>query len=139
VNQLSPELTEATSAVLSCSAAADDLLDRVPESDRRGPSYWALLVRHTGGEDGSQAVMLHDTIASGSLQPRSRVEILSPLDENGTRGFSVDKWGYRRSAVIWEEEGIALPSPEWGYMTWIRDPATAIAESGLGSELSDCP
>ena len=138
-NQLGPELTAATRAVLSCSSEAAEALNRVPEADRRSPTYWALLVRQTGGIDGSLALTLHDTIASGSLQPRSRVEILSPLDENGTRGFSVDKWGYRRNAVIWQADDIQLPSPEWGYLNWIRDPAVAIAESGLASQLPDCP
>lgn len=137
-NLLGPELTAATLSVLSCASDSSEVLDRVPDAERRSPTYWALAVRAAGDQDQSRVLRLHDTIASAPLEPSSRVKGLNPLNENGTRGFSADKWGYRRRAVIWPESQLVLPSPEWGYLTWIRNPAAAIAESGLDRQLADC-
>jgi tetratricopeptide (TPR) repeat protein len=137
-NQLGPELTSATISVLTCATDAAEALDRVPEAERRSPTFWALAVREAGNQSPTEALRLHDTISSAPLEPRSRVEALNPLNENGSRGFSADKWGYRRRAVIWPDAGILLPSPDWGYLTWIRDPTAAIAESGLDRQLADC-
>jgi tetratricopeptide (TPR) repeat protein len=135
-NQLSPQLTTATTAVLSCADDAATLLDRVPESDRRSPTYWALLARQS--RDDAAALKLHDVIASNGLEPTTRAPILNPLNENGSRGFSADRWGYRRRPIAWPDSGIRLPSPEWGYMQWIRDPTAAISESGLTTQLAGC-
>ncbi len=66
-------------------------------------------------------------------------ETLNPLSENGLGAFTADRWGYRRAALHLPAFELMLPSPEWGYSTWIRDPKAALRESELADEFPDCP
>jgi tetratricopeptide (TPR) repeat protein len=138
-SSLTEEMREATVAVLTCSRDATDLLAAVDDSDKRSKAYWALVAANEARSGSPQlSLRLLNAIATASVDPRLRVRVLNPLDEDGIRGNNVDKWGYRRTPIRLPIFELQLPSPEWGYEVWLRAPSAAIREAGLTAQFPGC-
>ncbi len=127
ISHVSPSLAAAYVSVMSCSATAGSDLSSVPQADRRGGTYWALEARQAvlDDDDPTVAIQLYSILAGDPLLADGLPKPLNPLAENGVRGSSADRWGYRRPPIHWPDTPWDLPSPRSGFANLVRFPAQA--------------
>jgi hypothetical protein len=111
--------------VMSCDSRAARLLTHAGDADRRQATYWAISFRHgrLNGNGTEPAATLFTIMTSDDLLTGGGTGTLNPLNENGTRGASADRWGYRRQPIEWPPGRWQLPSQRSGLARLLRDPA----------------
>jgi exopolysaccharide production protein ExoQ len=139
-SRLGLTLAAAYLAVMRCDPAAAAALDATDDRDRRQATYWALAVRLTELEGGSsdRIVPIFTIMTGDPLLADPPPRTLNPLHENGARGSSADRWGYRRAPIEWPPTQWDLPSPRAGLVNWYLEPNEAVHVAGLDANLPGC-
>jgi tetratricopeptide (TPR) repeat protein len=121
----SPTIAAEYLAVMSCSDNAASLMHAADASDRRQAMYWALRFRqaNVNGGDLEPARTLFTIMTGDILLADGWSDTLNPLNENGTRGARLDRWGYRRQPIEWPPGDGQLPSQKSGLQRLLQDPA----------------
>jgi hypothetical protein len=125
---------------MACDPNAPALLAVAGDADRRQPTYWLMAYRQAklSGTDIEPAEAIFTTMTSNGLLVFDWDQMLNPLNENGTRGSSGDRWGYRRQPMQWPSARWEIPSQTFGLGHLLIEPKTALGESGLGSLEARC-
>ena len=133
-------LREATESVFQCEDDALGDLSGSTIAEQRTLLYWLLRYRAnaTIGVTDVEAMRIIGIWGGGSLLPEDADATLNPLNENGTPGYSADRWGYRRNPIAWPNAPVKLPSPQAGAVHWLIDPVGAVAEAGLTGRMPSC-
>jgi hypothetical protein len=139
-SRLDRPLSQAYVAVMACDPTAASALAAVPDEDKRQATYWALSVRlaQLRHEDHGRAARMFTIMTGDSSLESGKEPMLNPLNENGARGSSADRWGYRRPTVVWPSTRWDLPSPASGFVIWHLHPALAIEAASLQERLPGC-
>jgi O-antigen ligase len=132
-------LQDAYMAVMTCDPSARQKLSSASDEDRRQATYWALIVRQArlDGKDAGGPARIY-TIMTGDPVFEGVTWRLNPLDENGVRGSSADRWGYRRPSIDWPAARWDLPPPRSGVTMWHLEPRESAATAGLTDQLPGC-
>jgi O-antigen ligase/tetratricopeptide (TPR) repeat protein len=128
-SRFSLPLAGAYLSAMRCDTDAGDRLRRTSDQDRRQATYWALSrrVAQLEGLDGGRYARMYTTMTGDPILEAEDEPALGPFDENGSRGSSADRWGYRRPAIDWPPSRFDLPSPREGFALWHLDPHAAAA------------
>lgn len=139
-SRLDHALSQAYLAVMSCDPAADSKMNAMPEEDRRQATYWALAVRlaQLRDQDPGRAARMFTIMTGDALLESGLVWTLNPLNENGARGSSADRWGYHRPTIDWPSTQWDLPALRSGFVAWHLDPLQALEVAGLHETLRHC-
>jgi tetratricopeptide (TPR) repeat protein/O-antigen ligase len=135
-----PTVAAEYSAAMACEPTASGLLDGANDADRRQATYWAVVAREANlrGASDEPAALLYTIMTGDDLLASSGDEMLNPLNENGTRGASGDRWGYRRQPIDWPPSSWQLPAERSGLERLFIDPTGAVRAAGLDQQLANC-
>lgn len=126
-SSLPEDLAHAAVSTFDCAPDSQAILRELDSSLRRLPEYWRLVVAasaRAGALDGTAVQVL--SIMTGRPPSIRADEMLNPLNENTSEGFSADIWGYERNPIEWPSPAVELPSPASGQQRWITgDPHTS--------------
>ncbi|MCC6619399.1 MAG: O-antigen ligase family protein [Chloroflexi bacterium] len=112
VGGISASFGDPARAMAACDPHAATALEAMPDPARQDATFWSLAAKldGVGRIDGAGARRVLEAMTGRQLTASLRGNLLNPLHENNSGGYSADAWGYRRLPIAWPEPSIMLPS-----------------------------